>query len=226
METQEESKNIPLKDKIALLLSVNSLLVSFAAFAVSFITLYYTTVRQVDDVRVEVRWIPTLWIDKQLKNITVQQLPKDMFTFINLGNKTAGISSIKFFLIQPDDEGNIRNCDEASGNFETDPEVLDADPVVIKAGEIGVPSHVGFARSEFKTKLERPSTIAGEATVRLCAAFDVSTPNNDVLPPISREINTLKIKVNSSGNAGEAALPLDRQIILVQKRSTIFNLSN
>jgi hypothetical protein len=126
----QEKNGLELKDAI-------SLLMALAALVISFVTLYYTTIRQVDDLGVIIRGPAHVTIDQSTAEFKVEQLKKDALTFVNLGNRSAAINSIKMFAIQPDDKGELRECGEPNSEFEPEPETLNVEAIVVKAGEIG-----------------------------------------------------------------------------------------
>jgi hypothetical protein len=160
-------------------------LVSAVSFVISIIAFYFSTLQQVDDLRLDFGYPLGVDIDDTKK--TLSATAKGALTFINAGNRAAAITRMDFYVFQPD---RIKPPPRTEGClFMNERAVtLDFTPFVVKPGEIVVNSlkSIGIASFPFSQLRKQKSDQHPEwYGIRGCISFEIATPDSfDVIDKI------------------------------------------
>jgi hypothetical protein len=120
------------RDWIAISVATVSFVISLISFALTATTTYYSVLRVQDDVRLVSTEVPAVLYDSANKKLTVSR--SESLLFINAGSRAVSINRVYLNVEQPLD-GKPLSATGCNGN-RLSMEVYDAEPFVIKAGEM------------------------------------------------------------------------------------------
>lgn len=155
-------------------LDVLSLIVSFCAFAVSAATLYYTSLRQQDDLRFAQDAYPQVkLIDSGASTQDVEVITSnETLLIINLGNRPAAITSI-LLTITTAPEDSKSECSIYDSSIGP-PVPFDIDPFVVEPGKINA-QRLKLSNGKYVHSIRNTSRI------QVCITFNIVTPDNQTV---------------------------------------------
>jgi hypothetical protein len=170
------------------------------ALGISCAGFYATYVRQYDDIRVVVDYLPTVFLQDNSNELTIDSL-RQRLTFINSGNRPGAIIRIALTVGPSRPAG----CDEPLKV----PIYYEFDSFVIKAGEIvsvsvkniektGLSGRVKVDQNDVGTIPRENAPVDPGATVLLCLSLTVVTPDNVTWTSAAPLFDT---KLGTSGEA-------------------------
>jgi hypothetical protein len=192
------------------------------ALALSATSLYFTTVRQVDDVRVIADEAPWIFVNDAGLTGTwaIQRL-----TFINSGTRSVAITSVALALVKPKSESDA-DCLKNPVLFLS----YASDPFVIKASEIVVKQFADLDPAMARIWQTEPDNVhlskikwyeRGEVGLT-CVRLSVVTPDSNL---IVVDVPKYSLKVGNQGQIDPRpnwAFPHDRPYPIVRRVGTVF----
>jgi hypothetical protein len=197
-----------LKDRITFSFSLIALLLSL-------LSVYWTTIRRVDDLSVAVsdlRGEEPVTFDDQNNIIHYNSSP--IFTFINFGTRPIAVTNITLRLGQPSKGEGSQPCKDLSGK--TDYIYLSNEPFVIKPGEI-VTQRVAATKDVGVTN-EQDKSSEFRYVLEICAIYEVVVPEFDNYVFAHSPIATFRAKKATKVETSHWPTPY----LLFHKSGTIF----
>jgi hypothetical protein len=222
---QAEKNRTSSKDLITVSLSLLALTVSIG-------TAYWTIIRQLDDMRLVIDGSTAITLDQNTAAVSpfstnvghfadtgsLRIVTNAVFTFVNLGNRPAAVTSILLWINQPPDEEKREPCED------TGPFIwvrLDIDPFVVKPGEISTqPFTFPKKSSEYFARLSRANLDKEHFLVEFCGTFNVVTPADEKVS-VTKQIMSTHTGRNPAYT--DTRVPLAKQTTLFRKSGTVFD---
>jgi hypothetical protein len=86
-------------------IALAAVMIALAAAVISFIALYFTNLRKIDDIRVIYSNDPNIQIDNEKHEFVFTPSSQDVLFFENFGSRPAAIINTNFRAVQPDKDG-------------------------------------------------------------------------------------------------------------------------
>jgi hypothetical protein len=214
---REEAKPVlkPWSTNGMILKDWSAIVLSGCAFIVSFLSFYFSNVRQVDDL-----WLilgnqqPITMIVKDGASLDVS--PTLAFTFINSGTRTAAVTNIAFLLRQPTDMSD-RSCSYPRAPIEYETDVIVLQPGQIAAKTLSAKKKQGYdeVEEDFRGWVNKPTETLqrmwvnkpkeGDVIFVSYLHFSIVTPSlkKEVEFPISRVTYEIPPTMNGKSNLGD-----------------------
>lgn len=214
---KEESNHVlkPWSTSGMILKDWSAIVLSGGAFIVSFLSFYFSNVRQVDDLRLILgNQQPITMIVKDGASLDVS--PTLAFTFINSGTRTAAVTSIAFLLRQPTSMSD-RSCSYPRAPIEYETDVIVLQPGQIVAKTLSAKRKQGYdeVEADFRGWVNQPREILqrmsvnrpeeGNAIFVSCLQFRIVTPSlkKEVEVPISTVTYEIPPAMNGKSNLSD-----------------------